>query len=443
MARPQYDAVAPAANVPSRSRAARVVAAAATVMFACAAVVALVGVSTQTPKSSVMAQTAVATPKASVTMLAEYFLKHGSTMTDKAALSAVKAWTSHPEMETAALMGTKDAATMMLALTPSRHMSLAEGSALCEKKDKIIALFDRLLSKLGGEELAANITYGKVDKEFKDTLSTWLDAESHYRLTVEQTKEAKQGASYASDEYEKWKTAYKKAKADLEATLARHAEERTSLGEEREVIKEILRYLGVLHDVKATEKSIAAGGRDSKIDEETGVSEVKAVKTATLKAKMAKLQSLVLKTKQPGAMQKLAQIQKLPVYSETEEVARVLKEMLADLQTRLDVLEDVDKKAKEIADEAYNKMVEWEGKLVALSDQADKAKEKMMAEKLEREKLAGDKNTAQKVYNVETDAYHKVITPYVREIYVITQIKIKITEHCERLAKGEESTFGQ
>merc|ERR1712216_812184 len=103
-----------------------------------------------------------------------------------------------------------------------------------------------------------------------------------------------------------------------------------------------------------------------------------------------------------------------------------LKEMLADLQTRLDVLEDVDKKAKEIADEAYNKMVEWEGKLVALSDQADKAKEKMMAEKLEREKLAGDKNTAQKVYNVETDAYHNVIT----------QIKIKITEHCERLAKA-------
>merc|ERR1719409_1531263 len=277
---------------------------------------------------------------------------------------------------------------------------------------------------------------GKVKAEWKDALASWLDSESKYRLTVEQAKEAAKGSEYASNEYEKWKTAYDEAKKDLDATLARHEEE-------REVIREILRYLGVLHDVKATEKSIAAGGRDSKIDEETGVSEVKAVKTATLKAKMAKLQSLVLKTKQPGAMQKLAQIQKLPVYSETEEVARVLKEMLADLQTRLDVLEDVDKKAKEIADEAYNKMVEWEGKLVALSDQADKAKEKMMAEKLEREKLAGDKSTAQKVYNVETDAYHKVITPYVKEIYVITQIKIKITEHCERVAKGEESTFGQ
>jgi hypothetical protein len=35
------------------------------------------------------------------------------------------------------------------------------------------------------------------------------------------------------------------------------------MDDERELIKMILRYIGVLHDVKATEKSIAAGGRDS------------------------------------------------------------------------------------------------------------------------------------------------------------------------------------
>ena len=46
-------------------------------------------------------------------------------------------------------------------------------------------------------------------------------------------------------------------------------------------------------------------------------------------------------------------------------------------------------------------------------------------------------------YDTETESYNKVIPPYEREIYVITMIKIKITEHCERLAKGEESTFGQ
>jgi hypothetical protein len=219
---------------------------------------------------------------------------------------------------------------------------------LCEKKDKILALFDKLLNKLGGNELSANITYGKVSKEFSDAMSSWLDSESSYRLTVEQTKEAKKGASYASNEYEKWATANKKAKEDLEATLARHAEERADLSEEQAVIEEILRYLGVLADVKATEKSIAAGGKDSVINAQTGVSDLpgskKAVTTASLKASIAKLQKLVLKTKLPGATQQLAQIQQLPVYAETDEVAKVLRDMLDDLSVRLSVLDEVDSK---------------------------------------------------------------------------------------------------
>ena len=97
-------------------------------------------------------------------------------------MSTVKAWTKHPTMETATLMGSKDAVTMMLAMQPAR-MSLAvciasftgtalfstyhrssavlhvcpahalisfltifilqESSALCEKKDTILELFDR------------------------------------------------------------------------------------------------------------------------------------------------------------------------------------------------------------------------------------------------------------------------------------------------------------
>jgi hypothetical protein len=75
--------------------------------------------------------------------------------------------------------------------------------------------------------------------------------------------------------------------------------------------------------------------------------------------------------------------------------------------------------------------------------EADKAKEQMMAEKLQRERLAGDKDVAHSNFESESAAYKLVITPYEREIYVITMIKIKINEHCDRLAKGEESTFGQ
>ena len=45
-------------------------------------------------------------------------------MTAQEALSAVKAWTAHPTMETAQLMGSTKAATMMLAMRPPQHMSL-------------------------------------------------------------------------------------------------------------------------------------------------------------------------------------------------------------------------------------------------------------------------------------------------------------------------------
>jgi len=426
------------------NKALRVAAAGAAVILACAAVVALVGVSTQTVQQS---ELVIEQPKSSIDELADYFLVNGAKMTPKEALSQIQAWNSG--RAPAALAAVKPGAkTQMLNYKGEQSYSqqLAGNSLLCEKRAKIIQLFDQLLAKLGGEELSANITMGKVTKEWKDALSTWLDAESKYRLTVEKTKEAKQGSGFAQDEYEKWKTAYKRAKEDLDATLARHAEERQNLLDERELIKEIMRYIGVLHDVKATEKSIAAGGRDSVKDEETGVSDPYNIKKANSKAilqeKVNKLKQLVLKTKLPGATQKLAQLQKLPVYSETEEVAKILKEMLSDLSTRLSVINEVDAQAKKLVDDAYAKMVDWEKKLVKLADEADKAKEKMMAEKLEREKLAGDKDVAGKNYESESAAYKLVITPYEREIYVITMIKIKINEHCDKLAKGEESTFG-
>ena len=61
---------------------------------------------------------------------------------------------------------------------------------------------------------------------------------------------------------------------------------------------------------------------------------------------------------------------------------------------------------------------------------------------LQRQRLAGDKDVAKQDYDTESAAYKLVITPYEREIYVITMIKIKINTHCDKLARGEESTFG-
>ena len=55
------------------------------------------------------------------------------------------------------------------------------------------------------------------------------------------------------------------------------------------------------------------------------------------------MKALVKRTNIPGATQKLAQFEKLPIYAETAEVAKVLYDMLADLDSRLSVLETVDR----------------------------------------------------------------------------------------------------
>ena len=431
---------APVVNTRSGSKVLRIAATGAAVILACAAVVAFVGVSTQSTRSELVV---VSGQHRSLNELATFFLLNGASMSAQEALSKVRAWTtgnagaSLQAIERDVEPNTGARIQMLGAgWHPTTELDDASPSMLCNKKDKIIALFDTLLKKLQGEELSMNITLGKVTKEWNDALSTWLDVESKYRLTVEQVKEATEGATYARDEYEKWNTAFKDASKALEDTLATHADERKDMEEEKGLIQEILRYIGVLNDVKATEKSIAAGGRDSVIDPTTGISntgnlEKKAVNKAVLDAKIQKLHELVLKTQIPGATQKLAQIQKLPIYSETEEVVKILKEMIADIATRLSVLDEVDARAQKLVDDSKAKMVEWQEKLVKLSREADKAKEKMMTEKLQREKLSGEKEVASKNYESESAATKVLITPWEREIYVITMIKIKIADHCD------------
>ena len=161
---------------------------------------------------------------------------------------------------------------------------------------------------------------------------------------------------------------------------------------------------GILDDVDLSDASKAAGGRESTKDS-TGVSSKYAKVAAELKAKLAKLKQVALKTKVPGAMQKLDMIEQkfahtsqLPVYSETEEVAAILKDMLSDLENRLKVYDQVDSAAEKLVEDTQAKMVQWQTELVALSNAADKAKEKQMSAQLEREKLNGDKKVVLEIY---------------------------------------------
>ena len=94
------------------------------------------------------------------------------------------------------------------------------------KKDLIIKKFDDLLKKLGGEELALNISLGKMSAQWKAAMEGWLDSESQYRLRIEQAKEAKAGSKFAEEEYEKYREAQKEAKENFEAGKKKHDQER-------------------------------------------------------------------------------------------------------------------------------------------------------------------------------------------------------------------------
>ncbi len=224
------------------NKALRVAAIGAAVILACAALVALVGQASESPRA---AELVAVSKDAHINALAREFLEKGAQMTQAEAINRIRNWNN--EEHVAKLMASP-ARTQMLAgnklLGARGTQALAGDSLLCEKRAKIIDLFDQLLKKLGGEELSANITMGRVAKEWKEAMEAWLTAESNYRLTVEKMQDAREGSNFAQEEYEKWKTAYKKAKSDLDATLARHEAERQSLLQERELIKMIMRYIG-------------------------------------------------------------------------------------------------------------------------------------------------------------------------------------------------------
>jgi len=378
--------------------------------------------------------------------LADHILRHGAQMSVAQMAQVMKEWTpsapdpaNHLSPQAVELLAQEKqgAKTQMLANFGSM---LDEGeSHLCAKKDLILGKFDQLLRKLGGEELSLNISLGLMGAEWHAAMESWLDSESTYRLRIEQTKEASNGLNFAQQQYEKYRQAQKEAKANYLSGLKSHDLERQDLIGERELIKEIMRFIGVLHDVTATEKSFAAGGRDSIKDSETGVSDYygtyKAKKSrAELEGKIAELSQLLKESKTPGALQKLALLKthtsKLAVYSETVEVVNILKQMLDDIKTRHDIIDKVDDEAKKLVDDVTNSMIEWEGKLQQLGSAMDKAKALKESAKLERKKLSGDNLVVETAATEANKAGRIMIPPYEREIYVITMIKKKIIDKC-------------
>ena len=441
------------AGAPLRAgRALRIAFCVSSLILASVALVSVLRVSTGRSELQV-SRSSILTPAEhfAVNNIALSLLRSSSTASEAELSSQISGTDWQKAVHVAAFMQQTTAAPLqMLAVPPSMMITqrgrfgsvLADDegeSPLCKKRQFLIDTFNKLLRRLGVDVGRANQTMDQVSKEFKDSMTAWLDAESAYRLSVQRAKEAKEGATFATEEYEKWAQAHKQAKKTCDETLKQHAAEKQELLNEKEVIKEIMRLIGVLHDVKATGKSIAAGGRDSVVNPETGVSDPYNIKIAQAKAqlmaKMAQLKQISHNTKVGvKGSEKLAQLsdQKLAVYSETEEVANILKEMLADLDAHMNIIDEMDIKAQEMVTSTFNKMVEWEKQMVALSDAADKARRNILASEDKREVNEAHKRVETVTYTKEKQHYDLTLNPFQREIYIIMLIKDKIIEHCEK-----------
>ena len=96
------------------------------------------------------------------------------------------------------------------------------------------------------------------------------------------------------------------------------------------------------------------------------------------------------------------------------------------MQVQKDLIPAQEAGAAKLVQDAEDKLVEWETKLVALSNAKDKAAAAAAAGSMEKEKLNGSQLVAEQHKNEVADAAKVEIPPYDKEIYVIQMIRKKV-----------------
>ncbi|EKX41191.1 hypothetical protein GUITHDRAFT_112664 [Guillardia theta CCMP2712] len=343
-------------------------------------------------------------PMSKLDSLALEFAKKGASMPVSSMLKKLDDW--HDRPDTLLDVDSDRARTQMLSLANHQGWmgsQLASDSQLCKKADIIISKFDQLLKKLIVEETQVNKTISQTQQEYEAIKSKWLDTESKYRLTEQKEKEAKEGAKFARQEYDKWQTAHKQASSDLEKTTKNNAVDKASLESEKELILEIMKMVGVV-----------SNGLDSCLNI--------CVKNSVL-------------AQQTVGKARLETLANSDLGSQSSEVAKILQEILDEIDNRLKNLETVYNQESDLVKSTNEKMVHWEKQLVSLANAQDKAKSEKLTQSLAREKVAGQLKIAKKNYEEETSAYNLEIQPYQKEITVIKEIKKKIVNHCNGVSQ--------
>jgi len=316
--------------------------------------------------------------------------------------------------------------TVLAAVPRSITQALQASGNLCAKKDMIFDKFDALLKKLGAESFDRNQTDAAAEMAKDESMKAWLESESSYRLQLEKQKEAEEGAKFARDRYEKWAQTVLSTEDRVTTMSASYAKEKESIADQRSLIKEILRMLGIMADQPLDAATAAAGGYMSK----KGMSKPQQLTLSQVKAKIAELKQEAV-AGGPISLREVDLLQsKLANFAETDEVKDLLGNMLKDLDLRESVIDSSLAAATKELQEHKDKLLNYEKQVVDLSNAADSAAMKVHQKNLERQDLNGKKITAGETYEDEHAEYVVVAPPADRSIYILKVIMAKINEFC-------------
>jgi len=320
--------------------------------------------------------------------------------------------------------------SQMLAAVPGNIQTVLEDSGkLCEKKDIIFAKFNQLLKKLGDESVERNATDKAAYDAKQEAIRAWLDGESTYRLQKEKVKEATQGAEYARSSYEKWSATVKGTQERLDKMKKDYAKEFEDIKTERLLIQEILRLLGIMEDQPLDDASKKAGGY---VAGATTAEHASPLTLAEVKSKVAMLSQQAKRGDSPiGEWQVKTLQSKLASFAETDEVKKLLEEMIKSLDQREGVLTKALEDTKKELESHTAKLTDFEKQVVDLSNAADKAKQAEASADLQRQTLNGVQINKGEAYKTEHAEYVIVAPPADRAIVIIKLIMQKVEDFCK------------
>ncbi len=129
---------------------------------------------------------------------------------------------------------------------------LAETTKLCPKKDVIISKFYQLLDRLTSKYAARNASDTAAYEKQAQAVANWLDVESTYRTASDKAAKEKEGASFAEQQYEKWKVALADTKKRQEKEIQDDIASKADNDSERAIIMELLRLIDELQTTEAS-----------------------------------------------------------------------------------------------------------------------------------------------------------------------------------------------